>query len=688
MPMADIDFKSAIPNDPYEDERKLYKQAISYLEKGNLKQFKKLRDKLKHYPLHPHLRYKELRKYLSKAKPKEVREFIAAHQDSPTSDWLLSAWLTELAKQKRWQTFLAFYEPSSNDTHQCHFHWAQLQINQDTKAYAGAKKRWLNGSSQPSACDPLFKAWKKSRYFKPEYHWQRAGLAIRKGNPSLAKYLKRFMKEEEKKAIDLWVKVRANPKLVYKPSRFKDSSYHREIIMYGIGRVAWSDLEKGLGLWNTYEDKFSFTKQEKAPTITYMAKLLAFDFHIESNYWLEQANKDHSDYDLHTRQIRFALRYQKWDFVIKLITLLSPEDQQKDEWQYWRARALQSIATKRAQAILRHQFFPTGPLSNITTYRDVLAIHHNFVFNLNNDVHLDELIPSLFDTLYIQRANKEVRNIFRELAKKRNFYGFLASRSLARPLALNYDIIRATKAEVAALIFTPGIQRTRELMLIGSELNAKREWVHTIKHLTAKERSIAAKLAEYWEWPFYAIITAAKSDNKNDIALRFPRMYHNTVIKNAQKNAIATEWVFSIIRQESAFKQDARSGVGALGLMQLMPTTAKHVSSRLGEKFKGDRKLLDPKHNIRLGTSYLKELYDRFDGNLLLATAAYNAGPSRAVSWRPQTGVIPADIWIETIPIPETRDYVKNVVAFQAIYQYQLGLEPELSGALRDVIAE
>jgi soluble lytic murein transglycosylase len=148
---------------------------------------------------------------------------------------------------------------------------------------------------------------------------------------------------------------------------------------------------------------------------------------------------------------------------------------------------------------------------------------------------------------------------------------------------------------------------------------------------------------------------------------------------------IYADWTFALIRQESAFMHDARSPVGAMGLMQLMPGTAKLVTRKAGEKYPGNRAMLEARTNIRIGTRYMASLFEQFDGNLLLATAGYNAGPHRSLSWQHPTQTIPGDLWVETIPIEETRDYVKNIMTYQAIYRWHLGQAPRLSSSLEQV---
>jgi len=211
---------------------------------------------------------------------------------------------------------------------------------------------------------------------------------------------------------------------------------------------------------------------------------------------------------------------------------------------------------------------------------------------------------------------------------------------------------------------------------------ARSEWYYAVKDLNPRERTNAAKLAQDWGWYSQAIITAASSDSRDDIELRFPTPFADIVSDQAASNNIDKDWVFSLMRQESAFMSDVESSAGALGVMQIMPATGKEIAQRNGLPFNNKTTLLQPENNIRMGTLYLAQLLNQFDNNLLLATAAYNAGPNRVKRWRPKYETMPGDIWMETIPYKETRNYVKNILAYQAIYRFHLGKEIQLSDSL------
>jgi soluble lytic murein transglycosylase len=185
----------------------------------------------------------------------------------------------------------------------------------------------------------------------------------------------------------------------------------------------------------------------------------------------------------------------------------------------------------------------------------------------------------------------------------------------------------------------------------------------------------ASKLAHRFGWYDRAIVTMAQAGYWDDLEMRFPLAHQKLVLKHATQQKINPAWAFAIIRQESAFTPDARSGAGAMGLMQLMPRTARQVARSMRLRRPGRYDLINITTNVRLGVGYLKKVFDKFNGNSVLATAAYNAGGYRVKQWLPETGSIPADIWVEQVPFSETQDYLKRVLVYTIIYEKRLGLE-------------
>ena len=205
---------------------------------------------------------------------------------------------------------------------------------------------------------------------------------------------------------------------------------------------------------------------------------------------------------------------------------------------------------------------------------------------------------------------------------------------------------------------------------------ARREWYYATRALDKGELRAAALIARENGWLDQAIFTLAKTGYWDDLKLRFPLKYRELVSSEAESNALDMAWIYAVIRQESAFMHDARSQVGAMGLMQLMPSTARTVARKvLKRKSPAKREIISPALNIALGSAYLKQLKQQLGDNPVLATAAYNAGPHRVNKWLP-AGSLSADIWVELVPFKETRRYLRRVLSYMVIYDKRLGREP------------
>jgi soluble lytic murein transglycosylase len=248
----------------------------------------------------------------------------------------------------------------------------------------------------------------------------------------------------------------------------------------------------------------------------------------------------------------------------------------------------------------------------------------------------------------------------------------MAANQLGVPPSLAHIALQTDQDLTDKMALNPGLQRARELFKLNRPMSARREWNFALKEADPEALRAAARLAQSWEWPSQSIITLAKLRYWNDLELRFPLTHQKTITGQAAGHGLDRAWVFAILRQESAFISDAKSSAGARGLMQLMPKTAKQVAKELKHTPLKLEDLFKPDLNIRLGTGYLNKIYRQLQENPVLATAAYNAGPHRVKSWLPDQPQA-TDIWIETIPFHETREYLKRVLAYTVIYNYRLG---------------
>jgi soluble lytic murein transglycosylase len=261
---------------------------------------------------------------------------------------------------------------------------------------------------------------------------------------------------------------------------------------------------------------------------------------------------------------------------------------------------------------------------------------------------------------------------FGQLAKLRDYHGFLAADFLRWPYEMSNQPVGYTEAALGSLAQQPGFVRARELYRAELYTDARREWEQAIKGLSDADLKLAAVLASRWGWHDRAILTVARSRDYDDLALRFPLSFAEDVQRQARNYQLDAGHVYAVIRQESAFNKDARSHAGAMGLMQLMPKTGRVTARKYDIPLASTRNLFEPDKNISIGSAYLKQVMDQYDNNIVLASAAYNAGPHRVRRWLPETESRDAASWIALIPFRETRTYVQRVLAYAAIYDWRM----------------
>ena len=214
------------------------------------------------------------------------------------------------------------------------------------------------------------------------------------------------------------------------------------------------------------------------------------------------------------------------------------------------------------------------------------------------------------------------------------------------------------------------LRRVRELYAIDEPSLAQSEWAHALPRLGTQQQLELGRIAAAQGWYRLAIDAANAGRHWDALELRFPLAFAAEFQRRAESQAVPAGELMAIARRESAFSPVVRSPAGARGLMQLMPSTGRALARRQGRRF-NPRDLYSVPHNLDLGSAYYRHLLDRFDGCRPLALAAYNAGPSRVRRWLGRDR--PLDIWIETIPYPGTRDYVKAVLAYSVVFEHRLG---------------
>jgi len=592
--------------------RNIYIKAEKLLWQQESLAFKELYNQLHYYPLQPYLDQQILIRHMSLSKVGEIDAFLKKYQGSPLGLPLRKKWLTYLAKLNESKLFLEYYQPTENARLRCFYYRYQLLSGlSESLILPQVTRLWTVGKSQDEACDPLFQQWEKAGYQTNENVWQRIKLAADGGKHTLIPYLTKKLPEKEWYLGQLWKKVRGDPSHINRLSRFpKRSEKESEIIVYGLKRLIWRDPNLAIKTYEKALKVFDFSKQQKSFITSRFAIALTSKNHKQSKYWLDQVEMHSLTKKMVELRLTQLIKKQDWNTLV--VELPNLPDRYKDalQWRYWFARAL--------------------------------------------------------------IENKEMtrgENILKLLSTERHYYGFLAASTLNLPVNLQHKPIKITELEKVNVLKSSAAKRSFELFYLKRSIQARREWDFWLQTLNKRQKLVASRIAYDAKWFDRAIFTLPKEGYLDEVELRFPNAYGEKIHKHSQQQAINPSWTFAITRRESSFMSDARSGVGAKGLMQLMPRTAKG----LGYKKDSATNLLDSGKNIKLGTKYLRNLLDMSEGNQVIATASYNAGPYRVRSWLKNSESLPADIWIETIPFKETREYVKSVLAYQQIYQTRAG---------------
>jgi len=600
-------------------ERQKYLQAQKALANKNMGEYRKLHDQLSNYPLLPYLEYDELTKRLISLPKKDVSDFLAAYPDSFLAERLTHRWLRTLAQREQWRDYRQFYDARLTDPElACLNLRARIATGDDT-ALSEADALWNIAKTQSKACDPVFVAWKKAGRMTPDIIWDRHSKVVKAGDKGMALYLSNLLPASDKSFALLYQQVDANPKLLKQQEKFsKQSPKMQAVILHGLEKYARSDAKTALSLWHKYDAQQLFSDEDRLNIKYQIAlRLLAQDHEVEAEQ-LVSATPNLTRVDLVEWLIRESLRKQDWEKVNEWLARLPSDTQKTDRWRYWQARTM--------------------------------------------------------DELKIKEINGETpAAIYASIAPMRSFYGFIAADKTGANYHLLDRPVTFTPEQLAQVENAPGIQRAREFYARGELGAAGREWYYTTRKMPSEQIVIAGRLAEGWGWYRHGIQAMVDANYWDDLEVRFPVVYKEHVAKAAKQTSVDPLFIFAVTRQESAFMHDAKSPAGAVGLMQLLPSTAKETARKNGLSFKPNDLLL-PEKNIALGSRFLDQLLDNYGGNRILAAAAYNAGPGRVRQWLNETqGQLPYDVWIETIPFKETRGYVQNILAFSVIYAYRLG---------------
>ncbi len=598
---------------------------------------------LQRYPLYPYLQAARLNRQLATARPAaapagtasklplddEIAAFIAQQGDRPVTRTLRSAWLSHLAARQAWPSYLEHYraDRDTQATLRCHGLAARVALGQTDGLAEELTNTWLTAKSLPDACDPALAWWRARGGPGDVLVERRARLALTAGEASLARYLAKSLSSERAAPLLQWAALIEQPAreiaaLIAQPARPVESPALED----GWLRYARADAEAAAAMYPALVQARALDARAASPFALSVALALSWSRHPRALEFFRLVHEDDFDERAHEWHARAALWAGDWRAVAAAIAAMPDVLRDQARWRYWSARASEQLGDS-AQA------------------RELYAL----------------VLPT------------------------DNWYAAHAAARLERKYTPRLEPLALSDAAIDSLAADPAFVRTRELLLCGMDSDATAEWRAAFDNLPLPRQVQAVGLASRWGWHDQAIATAARLKLFNDYDVLYPRPFDADVRSASRRTGLPEELIYAIIRQESLFRADAASSAGAIGLMQLLPETARITARRAGLPVPTRAQLTVPAVNIPLGSEFLASLVQRFEGETALAAAGYNAGPNAARRWQP-AAPMDLDVWVENIPFNETRAYVQRVAWHALVFAWLVDRKPrEVKYWLRDM---
>ena len=587
------------------------------------------------HPLASWVAYWDLNLRLAELQPSDLEAFYTQWPGTYVEDRLRNDWLLELGRRRDWSAFAAdFPRFRMNDDREvtCYALLTEHLAGQAVRETARAA--WFAQRDADGGCALLATTLTAARVLKPADAWRKARLAMDNSRPRAVVQAVRLVNPAAEPAAQ---------DLIEAPARYLERRAsaagrdNAELATLALVRLAAIDADAAATALETRWERLlpddlaawawaatarqsamrlsplaseRYQRAERAAGIRAIRSDKRYGSALPESEWPQ---------DTLAWKVRAALRAPagavRWQQVVQAINAMGPDEQRDPAWIYWKARALQALAGDARDA---------------------------------------------------EGLRAQATEMLGSIAGQLHFYGKLASNQLGLQVTLPERPRALTDAERAAAQGNPGLARALQLIAIGLRSEGVREWNFSLRGMGDRELLAAAQLAcdgELWD---RCINTSDRTRVEIDMQQRFPMPFRQQVLARAQEIGLDAAYVYGLIRQESRFITDARSSVGAAGLMQVMPATARWTAKKIGLDY--NRALIaDRDINLKLGTSYLKLVLDDFAGSQPLAAAAYNAGPGRSRRWR-EGPELEAAAWAENIPFSETRDYVKKVLSNASYY--------------------
>jgi soluble lytic murein transglycosylase len=580
-------------------------------QKAQWKALEALRPRFAGHPLEAYPAYWLLAGNVDRANPADVQAFLARYKEGPLVDSLRREWLRALGASGQWDLFRAEFPKLAGDDAEITCHALRERLARgDAEAVTEARVLFLAGREAPAACDPVFATLAAEKAIGAAETWERIRRVLAAGFLRDAKRANAMLPAREALAEKQLDRANSDPLgFLAREKAPLTQRAAREVTIHALDRLARSKPEEAAQYLERLAPQLGADDARYAwGRVAYQA---ALQHEPRALGWYALAGEATLTETQVAWRARAAMRAGDWKTVLAAIQALPPEEARESTWRYWRARSLKALGEKEAADAL-----------------------------------------------------------FKGLARETHFYGLLAAEEIGALAAPTWAGWHPEPADLDRVRALPAIGRALILYRVGLDNEALREWLWGVRGLADRDLLAAAEVARLANIPDRAINTADRTVQLHDFGQRYPTPHREALAAAARQWGLDEALMFAIIRQESRFMPHARSRVGATGLMQLMPATARWVARQIPVDPFTPAMLVMPEVNVLMGTYYFRRVLTDL-GHPILATAAYNAGPGRARRWRDERA-LEGVIYAETIPFNETRDYVKKVVANAWFYSHRL----------------
>lgn len=588
------------------------REAFALAQDGPGTRYQQAEKRLRGHPMHAWLVYVHLSRDLARADAKAVEAFLRRYHDQPVASQMRSDWLRELVRRGDDARLLRDYRPQDDTALACAWLRARAAIPDDDGTWREATRTlWLNPHSLPAACDPLWAIAQQRGAIDDALRWQRILAAAAAGESGLMRFIARSLPSADADKAKAYAAFIAAPDASAR--NWPKDARNAAIAVLGLNRLARQDATAAEALLDTLAAPLALSSEQVVRVRYQIALWSAASYESAAAERLARVPVAAFDARLYEWRVREALARGDDGAALAALQAMPAAQRADSRWRYFEARVLQRRGDDAA-----------------------------------------------------------AKALYQQVAQEPNYHGFLAAERLDQDYALCPLAVRSAEPLRAALAENPTLIRALTLFRLDHLAWADREWRALLPTLDDAQRIEAIAQARAIGWHNRIFDLGKSPDELRLYRLRFPLPYASLLREQAKLHNLDPAWLAAQIRAESTWMRNARSAADALGLMQLLPTTGKAIARRLGVHWRGERTLLQGATNIRLGSAYLAQMLERHQRLPYLAIAAYNAGETPVSQWREQRPDLDPDIWIETIPYQETRDYVARVLAFSVIYDWRI----------------